>query len=1456
MESSTCHANATLTDEGASERDVETSKQAIPDYAKGVNKDHIDMLRSKTVVLQLELTLLKAQRATDRGKIEQLERDLEIMQESSRELVDRLGCMGQLLARLEKLSKIMTTYDSRGASWHLAPHIRGSTIYQHSMAAKKKLKLCMCSVCRTLTHVDNGVIKPGCLVDLRKWKEHAASDELKADEEDHLQYIASVVEHESSTASHLRHVEAPEVLPPDDIRPQSIAQPGPSLEGQALSAPPVQACGKEASLVSDHGHSQQLVASVNIHVTSSSDHGNCSSQLRTPAHDPADSVDEISQRLSELSLLESGLSVDLRLLPRNAELVFEATPASLDDLPCLRPSAVQNRSFIATRTSLEQKKHILRSLPLLGHRDADRRRGALLAKVSEALHALNAQEKAAWERQQLLAGLYGFLDQAKTGAMQVYHTEHRFLPRPVLQPCILLALIVTSALHTLSGVDGNAANLVLGMVRALLTGVFIACNKPASSRSSSPSSLRLRSEAQQLHSPQHSPRRRTRHPNLTVEQRDMLDAIPRDIRTVLSRLGLDPDIVRYASCPRCSQTYPPNLNTPDDPYPRHCTFRETDKPICGAALVQRVTHAATSQHSPARETFAPVRTFPYSPLLSWIAKQFSRERVESVMQSAWLRSAPPAGASLTDILQSPAFRQFRGPDGNLYSEQAGSDVHLVFGLFIDWFNPGGNKQAGKSRSVGAIYLVCYNLPPELRFLQEHMCLLGIIPGPNEPSVHELNHFLRPLVDELLVLWRSGIWLSQTALHPAGRLVRAAVIPLICDLPAMRKAAGFAGHGSTHFCSFCLLKKPNMNDLSRPWPSRTWQEHLNIASIWRDAPTEADRTAIFDEHGLRWSELLRLPYWDPTRYAVVDAMHNLFLGDLRHHCRDVWGINIKDKSSSKAVPHTPAEQQEWLTRLVTALRDSVLPNGTFVKGAVSAVSSPRKGYLVALAQLNNIQPESKPTKEGYAIALLHWVRQHSVDQLAIPPVLEKATSDFHLAENEYDLAKFRVLTPEIIEVLRADMKSTYLPSWMERPPTNFGSPSHGKLKADHWRTVCTVNMVITLVRIWSAATATAGDRKVLENFVHLVVAVDLATRRSMDPERARLFDYHMAEYLRTLRDLFNHNLVPNHHLSLHLTAFLLLFGPVRGWWGYSFERFNGIIQRLNTNNHIAVYHTVALVTTSTDLTAAEIPLTFMRLFYAGAELRWLMSTTQWPDTDEFHAVAEALRKTYQDHTHGSRIVDVFGPMAAPFDTQEAGVANPYEEMYAELKEARMDDRKYTGFASLINAVFPSTFTVIYADLSDSRPRLSRTIRTLTNIKIGRAIYGTREHQIRNSFVTYRDPASSEPMLVRAGQISQIFLHARVTGDNQRLVDPFVTIDEYVPLDATHIGHDPYRRFPLLQTRLYYNRFYERSVVVRSADIVSHFAVFVYVPEGIAKPCVVVRSLDRVRLPSPKPARALY
>lgn len=497
---------------------------------------------------------------------------------------------------------------------------------------------------------------------------------------------------------------------------------------------------------------------------------------------------------------------------------------------------------------------------------------------------------------------------------------------------------MTMVLHSMAATARLQVQYILAVLETVLYGAFVMCN----TASGLP-------------------------PGLTPEQASVMNSLPKDVRTVASLLGLEPDIVRYACCPKCFAIYPPDLSHPDDPYPHVCTFQETDKPACGSPLVYRQIHAPTHKKGPARTTFEPIRVYPYLPLQSWLKDLVTRPALRQYLRSAWQDTN--TSDRWTDIRQAEAFRSFLGPDRKLFSEQPDGSYHLIFSLFVDWFNPFGNKKAGKSHSIGGIYLVCHNLPEHLRYRVENMYLAAIIPGPKEPALHQLNHLLRPLIDELLALWYRGIYFS----NPTPELsvfVRAAVIPLVCDIPALRKTGGFAGHSSSHFCSFCQLLKDNINDLDRRhWPHYSWQEHLLYATEWLKAPTEARREAVFKAHGLRWSELLRLPYWDPTRFAVVDAMHNLFLGELRHHCRDVWGLNVKDKShtdgssAAEIHPHNPAQQREQLRRAHDAL----------LSGARSTLKKIRKGYITSIARFNAVAPQDGlQTKSAYIESLIEWV----------------------------------------------------------------------------------------------------------------------------------------------------------------------------------------------------------------------------------------------------------------------------------------------------------------------------------------------------------------------------------------------------------------------------------------------------------------------------------------------------
>lgn len=159
----------------------------------------------------------------------------------------------------------------------------------------------------------------------------------------------------------------------------------------------------------------------------------------------------------------------------------------------------------------------------------------------------------------------------------------------------------------------------------------------------------------------------------------------------------------------------------------------------------------------------------------------------------------------------------------------------------------------------------------------------------------------------------------------------------------------------------------------------------------------------------------------------------------------------------------------------------------------------------------------------------------------------------------------ILGLEVLNELHFDMKRTLLPSWIESPPRNLGSASHGKLKADHWRTACTVSLVITLVRLWGQQDSPTRERDMLGNFIDMVVAANAATRRLLSRELIDIFDRHMTRYLNQMVALYGgSNVVPNHHLALHLIECLENFGPVHSWWSFPFERINGKLQRINSN----------------------------------------------------------------------------------------------------------------------------------------------------------------------------------------------------------------------------------------------------------------------------------------------------
>ena len=189
-------------------------------------------------------------------------------------------------------------------------------------------------------------------------------------------------------------------------------------------------------------------------------------------------------------------------------------------------------------------------------------------------------------------------------------------------------------------------------------------------------------------------------------------------------------------------------------------------------------------------------------------------------------------------------------------------------------------------------MVCLNLPPQLRYKFQNLFLAAVIPGPGEPSLHQINHVLTPLVDDLLRLYNDGI-IVRTPNHPDGRLVRVALGPLVSDLPAARQMAGFSSHSSRIFCPHCSLVLDEISNTNKStWGARDPDLLKAQARAWRDAESEAVRDNLWKMNGVRWTELQRLPYWDPSKFITIDPMHLLYLGILQRHCQKVWGMDDK------------------------------------------------------------------------------------------------------------------------------------------------------------------------------------------------------------------------------------------------------------------------------------------------------------------------------------------------------------------------------------------------------------------------------------------------------------------------------------------------------------------------------------------------------------------------------------
>ncbi|MBW0537189.1 hypothetical protein O181_076904 [Austropuccinia psidii MF-1] len=316
--------------------------------------------------------------------------------------------------------------------------------------------------------------------------------------------------------------------------------------------------------------------------------------------------------------------------------------------------------------------------------------------------------------------------------------------------------------------------------------------------------------------------------------------LPCDMQTVIKKLKLEVTLERYVCCTRCYSLY--DVETA----PRECSYQETLKsPYCGADLFQlakfrRLSHIVFPTQKNAsfsnRKKYThiqlpnqprlktPHATFLFQPLLTWITWFLNSAGVEEAIDEWTKKLTTGISGHKCDISHGEVWHKLFDQDT---SEEP---MQLGLSLFIDCFNPQGNKTSGEQMSMGIIALNCLNLPPRLQNQPQYTCLSGIIPSPNQPNMNTMNNVLTPLVNELVEL-NGGVKIC-TAKFPKGHAVVIKLVNLIGDIVANHKVAGFKSHAARKFCSWCDIKDHQRVEL-KLGNLRNSKKVLALAHQWRE-----------------------------------------------------------------------------------------------------------------------------------------------------------------------------------------------------------------------------------------------------------------------------------------------------------------------------------------------------------------------------------------------------------------------------------------------------------------------------------------------------------------------------------------------------------------------------------------------------------------------------------------------
>ncbi|KAI6024144.1 hypothetical protein PISMIDRAFT_25540 [Pisolithus microcarpus 441] len=417
-------------------------------------------------------------------------------------------------------------------------------------------------------------------------------------------------------------------------------------------------------------------------------------------------------------------------------------------------------------------------------------------------------------------------------------------------------------------------------------------------------------------------------------------------------------------------------------------------------------------------------------------------------------------------------------------------------------------------------------------------------------------------------------------------------------------------------------------------------------------------------------------------------------------------------------------------------------------------------------------------------------------------------------------KSRVLGRTTLASIWGDIDHLHIPSWLAPVPRKAGSSRHGKLSADQYQTLFTVNLPFTLGRLWGTKEPDSMEYRMFANFMDLVSAVKLAMRRTMTADRVSKYRFYMKRYLLTLLDLYpGLCLSPTHHICLHLADLLEDFGPAHAWRCFPFERYNGMLQQIPTNGKHGEVSTSSLSPHSPDPGLGELEQTMLHRFCMGQHLRALMSSEFLPSNAT--SLLVDFDRIFRTSLRGTLFNDILAFDRSSDASDEASHADDLKPMSEDHYRLLHD--------------WLSTHATDYDPRKGIRPYASMC----KSVHWRGETYSVASTSLKNSHILFRTGGSDHA----AGVIQHIFAHRRATTNDVMSTQTFFVVSQFAELPVEVPLSSAYKSFPDAGARCVSTALLSDARLLTTSDVVCHFSHATVCTAGMEREVLYIQSLDK-------------